>query len=264
MIMPLSTILAENNIPQFIFCGNNILIILVNNTIELPSIEISKKCMKFQVATDWFTDTDNQYTALMLEDRTPPPIKESTWIPLRQFFAQHQDSQLSTLAARAHGLLNWRHTYRYCPRCGTPLHDSSDITARLCIKCGHEQFPILEPAIIVIVHKDNKILLARHKHRNTDVYTCLAGYVEIGETIEQCVYREIKEETGIEVTNITYQLSQSWPFPDQLMLGFSADWKQGEITPQQEEIQEAEWFDKENLPPIPKPGSLAYRLITEF
>lgn len=258
--MPLSRIVSSHDIPQFIFCGNTILTGAKENAL-LPDAEVSARCIEFQVAEDWFTDTDHRYTALMLENGTPPIPPDTRWIPLRQFFAE-QPEALASLAARAHGLLAWRHTYRYCPSCGAPLRDDADETARVCIKCERTQFPVLEPAVIVIVRKAGRILLARHRQRNTNIYTCLAGYVEHGETLEQCVYREVKEETGIEVTNITYRMSQSWPFPDQLMVGFSAEWQRGELCVQPNEIQEAAWFDPDRLPDIPAPGSLAYRLIT--
>ena len=112
------------------------------------------------------------------------------------------------------------------------------------------------------VCKGDKLLLAKHSRRNTDIYTCLAGYVEAGENLEDCVRREVFEETGIELGEVRYVASQSWPFPDQLMAGFRAEWKSGDIEIQKNEISDARWFDKNNLPEIPKPGSLAYKLIT--
>lgn len=115
--------------------------------------------------------------------------------------------------------------------------------------------------MIVLVSKGDKILLARHKHRNTDVFTCLAGYVETGESLEECVAREIQEESGIKVTNIRYRGSQIWPFPDQLMTAFTAEWESGELVPEATEINELCWFSRDNLPPIPRKGSVAYRLI---
>ena len=107
-----------------------------------------------------------------------------------------------------------------------------------------------------------KILLARHKHRNTDIFTCLAGYMEPGETLEECVAREVQEEAGITVKNIRYVGSKSWPFPDQLMLAFRAEWESGELVPETSEIHELHWFDKNNLPAIPLRGSVAHDLIT--
>ena len=130
-----------------------------------------------------------------------------------------------------------------------------------CPNCGELLFPRIDPCIIVLVRKGDKILLARHTQRNQDIYACLAGYVEAGETIENAVRREIFEETGIKVKNIQYRGSQSWPFPRQLMLAFYADYESGEIKVQEEEIEDAKWFDINDLPATPAPGSIAYKLI---
>ncbi len=142
------------------------------------------------------------------------------------------------------------------------MQDDKYETARKCILCGHVTFPVIAPAMIVLVEKDDSILLARHSQRNTDIFTCLAGYVEYGESAEESVAREVREEVGIEIENIRYVTSQSWPFPDQLMLAFRANWKSGELTPCRDEIDEAHWFSRDNLPAIPKPGSVAHMLIT--
>jgi NAD+ diphosphatase len=113
----------------------------------------------------------------------------------------------------------------------------------------------------VRVEKDGKILLARHVQRIPDIYTCLAGYVELGESLEECVQREVREEAGLEVADVRYVGSQHWPYPNQLMLGFAARWKSGELKLQPEELADARWFDPADLPHIPPPGSMAHRLI---
>jgi len=181
---------------------------------------------------------------------------------LRQFYATH-DEDTSSKVFRAKALSEWRKKFVFCPKCGKRLHENKDITAMECHECGELIFPRIDPCIIVVVRRGNKILLARHTQRNQDIYACLAGYVEAGETIEHAVHREIFEETGIKVKNLQYRGSQSWPFPQQLMLGFYADYESGEIKVQEEEIQDAQWFDKDNLPATPAPGSIAYKLIHE-
>ncbi len=124
-------------------------------------------------------------------------------------------------------------------------------------------YPRIEPCIIVLVHKEGKILLANHAQRNQDIYACLAGFVEAGESIEHAVEREIWEETHPRVKNIRYFGSQRWPFPSQLMLGFTADYESGEIELQREEIADAQWFDPHHCPASPPPGSIAWQLIEE-
>ena len=130
-----------------------------------------------------------------------------------------------------------------------------------CPECANQIFPRINPCVIMLVKKGNKILLARHAQRNQDIYTCLAGFVEAGETIEQAVHREIMEETGIKVKNVKYFGSQSWPFPAQLMFGFTAEYDSGEIKLQPDEIADAAWFDRGNHPATPPEGSIAYKLI---
>ena len=247
----------------FIFHGNCILVKKLNNAgglaHELPDANIYKKCVDYQVAKDWFAEPQNRYATMTLAEAQPVP-QGYEWEPLRSLFAAEHPA--APLAARAAGIANWRQNMRFCSNCGGPLSDDKYDTARVCTLCGHEFFPSLSPCIIVLVKKNGKLLLARHKQRNTNLYTCLAGYMEPGETIEQCVEREVFEETGIKVKNIRYAKSQSWPFPDQLMIGCHAEYESGEIKVQQEEIQEALWFSPDELPAIPPPGSLAWELIT--
>lgn len=179
---------------------------------------------------------------------------------LRQFFAEREE-HLSFLAARSKALLSWRKNTQFCGKCGHPLEDHKQLTARYCSHCETTHFPRIEPCIIVLVHKGDKVLLARHAQRNQDVYSCLAGFMEAGESAEHCVFREVLEETGIRVKNISYRGSQSWPFPSQLMLAFRAEYESGEIKVQEDELLAAQWFNPDNCPATPRPGSIAWKLI---
>lgn len=181
---------------------------------------------------------------------------------IRMSFAAMDEEGCFRLA-RAKALLEWRAGTKFCGRCGKPLEEHTELTARICPDCGNLIFPRIEPCIIVLVHKDDKILLARHVQRNQDIYACIAGFMEAGESAEHAVAREIKEETGITVKNIRYFGSQSWPFPSQLMLGFTAEYESGDLRLQDDEIAEARWFSREECPASPPPGSIAYRLIHE-
>lgn len=165
--------------------------------------------------------------------------------------------------ARAKALLEWRASTKFCGRCGRELIEHGELTARTCPDCGNLIFPRIEPCIIVLVHRGDEILLARHVQRNQDIYACIAGFMEAGESAEHAVAREIKEETGITVKNIRYFGSQSWPFPSQLMLGFTAEYESGDMKLQDDEIAEARWFRRDECPASPPPGSIAYRLIHE-
>lgn len=181
-------------------------------------------------------------------------------ITLRDYFATHKEEDCF-FAFRARALGSWHKNTKFCSACGTKLIPHTTQTAMECPSCKQIFFPRIEPCIIVLIYKGDKILLARHTKRNQDIYACIAGFIEAGESAEQAVAREIKEEVGITVKNIKYKGSQSWPFPDQLMLGYTAEYESGDIKLQTEEISDAQWFDPENCPASPKPGSIAYRLI---
>lgn len=244
---------------HFIFRENSIL--LKND--QLPDEKTMRRCLELSVASDWFSEPDKNYSAILLEKDSPNP-SGCIDIPLREYFHSQADKpeNLGALAARAKGLLNFKANKRYCSVCGGALKEDKDFTARTCVQCGRQFFPQIEPAIIVLVNRGDEYLLARHAGRISNLWTCLAGFVEIGETIESAVQREILEETGIKVKNVRYVASQSWPFPDQLMLAFRAEYDSGEIKVQPEEILEANWFNKNNLPDIPGVGSVAHNLIT--
>ena len=208
---------------------------------------------------DRFKEEANDIEVLGIDnmDKLPEGYER---MPLRQYFSMHDDKTVGQVC-RGKALLEWRSLTHFCGKCGAPLEDDKKQTARVCPKCGNMIFPRIEPCVITLVHKDGKILLANHVQRNQNIYACIAGFVEAGETIEQAVEREIYEETHLRVKNVRYFGSQSWPFPSQLMLGFEADYASGEIELQREEIADAQWFDPEHCPASPQPGSIAYRLI---
>jgi NADH pyrophosphatase NudC (nudix superfamily) len=191
------------------------------------------------------------------------PSVDGSWIRLRHIMASEDPAiaAIAPLATRALGLVNWHHATRFCGRCGAPLADHPKEIARVCTGCSVVSYPRISPAIIVLVEKDGKILLARHSARNQDVFSCLAGFLEHGETLEQCVEREVFEETRLKIRNIRYVGSQSWPFPDQFMLAFLAEWESGDIVVDPAEIIEARWFDRNALPSTPMPGTVAWNLI---
>ncbi len=260
---------------HFIFRENSIIL----QGISLPDEGIVRRCLEMNVAENWFAELEWGYSAMQLEKDTPNPAG-CIDIPLREFFHRVRKidriddyvsftdeskkisgAELAGLAARAKGLLNFKNEKRFCSKCGGVLKDDPYYTALTCTECNKQYFPQLEPAIITLVSRGDEILLAQHKNRPDGVYSCLAGFVEMGETIENAVHREVFEETGIKVKNIRYVGSQSWPFPDQLMLAFRAEYKSGELKLQEEEISDAKWFKRDNLPKIPSPGSVAYNLI---
>jgi NAD+ diphosphatase len=164
-------------------------------------------------------------------------------------------------AGAATQVVEWAATHRYCGRCATPTERVPDERCMRCPACGLTSYPRIAPAVIVLVRRGAEALLARGARFPLPFFSTLAGFVEIGETLEETVSREIREEVGIEVANIRYFGSQPWPFPHSLMVGFTAEWAGGDIHPDEKEILEAQWFRADALPPIPPRLSIARRLI---
>lgn len=174
-----------------------------------------------------------------------------------------QKEPLFWVAGYGHHLAHWHHTHQFCGICGSATQILQNERARRCVNCGNTTYPRISPAVIMAVTKGNKILLGKQKGRGLNMFSVLAGFVEPGETLEQCVAREVKEETGIEIQNIQYFGSQPWAFPDQLMIAFRAEYKSGEIT-LDDELEEAEFFLANDLPRIPPKPSISRELIDWF
>ncbi|HEX6734604.1 MAG TPA: NAD(+) diphosphatase, partial [Azonexus sp.] len=180
--------------------------------------------------------------------------------PLRAVFAL-AGAEAFALAGRAVPLLDWQANHRFCGRCGTPTVRVDNEVAMRCPACGLLAYPRIAPAVMVLVRDGRRLLLARSPHFKPGVFSALAGFVEPGETLEQCVIREVREEVGVEIANLRYFASQPWPFPNSLMVAFFADYAGGAIVPQPGEIEAADWFLPEALPLLPDPVSISRRLI---
>jgi NAD+ diphosphatase len=165
------------------------------------------------------------------------------------------------VAGRAVQLVEWGRTHRYCGRCGTATEPAPGERAMRCPLCGLLAYPRLAPAIITLVTRGEEALLARGVQWQVPLYSALAGFVEPGETLEHAVHREVLEEVGVEVTDVRYFGSQPWPFPHSIMLGFTARYESGEITPDPTEIADAQWFTRDEIPMIPPGVSIARKLI---
>ena len=171
---------------------------------------------------------------------------------------------LFAIAARAVQIMAWHNTHRFCGRCATPMIQHPSERAKRCPNCKLRQYPRLSPAVIMLIYKGEQLLLARAPRFRNGMYSVLAGFVEPGESLEETVARETREEVGVEIKNIRYFGSQPWPFPNSLMVGFTAEYASGTITPEPGEIEDAAWFDKTNLPPVPGELSIARKLIDWF
>ncbi len=179
---------------------------------------------------------------------------------LRELFAPLGEAAWH-VAGRAVQLAEWASTHRFCGRCSTPTERVASERSMRCPSCGLLAYPRIAPAVIVLVRRGDEALLARGARFPLPFYSTLAGFVEVGESLEQTVHREIREEVGVEVGNVRYFGSQPWPFPHSLMVGFTADWTSGDIQADGSEILDAKWFRATELPSIPPRLSIARRLI---
>jgi NAD+ diphosphatase len=190
----------------------------------------------------------------------PPPGFKRT--PLRAAM-MNVGEPLMGVAGRAAQILEWDRAHRYCGVCGTPTELQANERSRKCPACGHTAYPRLSPAMMVLVWRDGEVLLARSPHYVPGVYSALAGFVEAGESIEQCIHREVAEEVGVRVDDLRYYGSQSWPFPHSLMIAYSARWTEGAIVKQDGEIEDAQWYALDALPKIPPRFSISGHLIRD-
>ena len=206
--------------------------------------------------------TEPGVVALDLETSLPLP-SEAEKISLRSLLFNSEEALLT--AGKANQILDWYRAHQYCGYCGGPTEHGRGELLVVCPSCKHQFFPRINPCVIVLITKGREILLARSARYRSGFFSCLAGFIEVGESAEDTVIREVKEESALEIENIRYFKSQSWPFPSQLMLGFYADYKSGEIVPEPEEIEEAAWFSVDNLPQTPSGKiSVAGQLIDNF
>jgi len=182
-------------------------------------------------------------------------------VPVRWLLAALSADSIGKILRACH-IAQWRNDSRFCGRCGAKNIDVKGAAERRCPKCGKTEFPRICPAVIIIItDNENKILLAHNKKFTSNVYSHISGFNEAGETLEETVVREIREEVNIEVKDIEYIKSQPWPFPNSLMVGYKARYLSGTVKPDGVEIEDAGWFTKDNLPNLPREGSLSRHLI---
>ncbi|SEQ68437.1 NAD+ diphosphatase [Amphritea atlantica] len=190
---------------------------------------------------------------------------ETPGLQLRQLLSRSEESMFPLLS-RAAQVTTWSRDHNFCPRCGDALRHHHQDLAKQCDGCGLTQYPRLSPCIITLVTRGEYCILAQGVRFTEPRFSTLAGFIEAGESAEDALAREVREEVGVEVSNIRYHCSQSWPFPHSLMLGFFADYVSGEIVPEPGEIVDARWFHYSELDeaPIPPPFTISRQLIDEF
>lgn len=245
----------------FLFCGDEVLIKEMGGSVKVPLI-YDLKTINDKPAHVWYMGEleGNEYYAALGGKNVPEGFVRKK---VRQVYGQIEDSRY-WLMLRAFHITNWLRMNRFCGRCGGPMKVLPHELAVQCGDCGHIGYPRISPAIIVAVIKDDRILLAHSNRFPPGRYSVLAGFVEPGEALEDCVKRELKEEVGIGVTDIRYFGSQPWPFPDSLMVAFTARWAEGEIRVDNNEVVDAGWYSADHLPDLPSKDSVARKLIDWF
>ncbi|QEE16564.1 NAD(+) diphosphatase [Promethearchaeum syntrophicum] len=207
--------------------------------------------------------TNNSINSLQNEKNLQNELSFLQEYPLRSLIRLDPGYNL-LIAGIAYHVYTWISNHIYCGRCGKRFIYSLAEFALKCPSCNNTEYPHISPAVIIAIIKDNKILLAHNKQFPTNLYSLIAGFVDPGENLEEAISREVKEEIGISICNISYFASQPWPFPNSLMLAFTADWAEGEISVDKKEIMDAQWFGLDNLPKLPSSISVARNLIDHF
>ncbi|MEO8008801.1 MAG: NAD(+) diphosphatase [Betaproteobacteria bacterium] len=245
----------------FAFQGTQILILRDAQNASVPSAGDLRELGMSPKRSQYLGILGEQHCfACELEEGSAAP-EGMQWSGLRALFGCVDDS-LFALAGRAFQIVDWDRSHQFCGRCGTPTQIKNHERARECPQCGQVHYPRIAPAIMALVRRGREFLLARSPHFAPGMYSALAGFVEPGETLEQTLVREVREEVGIEVANVRYFASQPWPFPHSLMIAFNADYAGGEITPEPAEIEAADWFTLDRLPQaLPSKISISRRLI---
>ena len=247
----------------FAYCGERLLVKTTNGGATIPMVKNLASLNLKPVRTFYLGVLDGRPCYAAECDREASAPDGMSFEGLRQLVGWIDDA-LFWAAGRGKLIIQWDRTHQFCGQCGRPTVNKADERAKLCAECGLVVFPRMSPAVIVAVIRGDRILLARSPRFPEGRYSVLAGFVEPGESLEECVRREVREEVGLELKNIRYFGSQPWPFPNSLMIGFTADHASGEMTIDGREIVEADWFKADHLPRIPPRLTIARQLIDGF
>lgn len=246
----------------FVFCKDSLLLEQCpDGTFTVPLQEKPPTELKPWTTVLNVTPMDDGTVVKAYAIDTVPP--DRYFCPLRQSYYK-LPTPLYLKAGKCAELIYWDHNTRFCGVCGGQMKLHTDISKR-CEQCGKEVWPQLATAVIVLIRRGaDEVLLARGRSFKTDFYGLIAGFVETGETLEEAVAREVREETGLSITNIRYFDSQPWPYPCGLMVGFTADYAGGQIHVQRQELSKCAWFHRDHLPTLPEKLSIARRLIDHW
>lgn len=254
--------LIANDALEWLFVFNSTKM-LIKTGIDNPSIPTSEDFKGTElvfVFKQYLGELEGCPSYCMEVDDTFTPPEGMLFRDLRSLLGEIEED-IFLLAGRAFQIVNWNRMHKFCGKCGIPTEALQNELAKKCPSCGSVFYPRISPAVIVAIVRGDEILLAHNKNFRQNWYSVIAGFMEPGETFEDCIIREVMEEVGIRVKNIKYFDSQPWPFPDSLMVGFTAEHESGEISVDGKEIEDAAWYRRDNLPQKPTVASIAGRLI---
>ena len=250
----------ENDDYAYWFVFNQDKMLITDSKIKIPYVKDIKELNIIPVRTQHIGTLEGHPCYSVEVNSKRNELKEMDFRKLRSLYGI-LDEDIFLLAGKAFQIVNWDQTHQYCGRCGTPTEDLKGENAKICPECGFVSYTRISPAMITAVLKGDEILLAHGRDFPENWYSILAGFVEPGETLEECVKREVMEEVGIKVKNIKYFGSQPWPFPHSLMIGFISEYESGEICVDDHEITDAKWFHVDDLPELPSKMSISREII---
>ena|SRR3990167_999261 len=253
----------EKNALWFIFQHDHVLSMNNGNDVFLTDERLSH--IKIHLLHHFIIGHVKQTAIHCAELKSDDPLpKHLHLIPFKKVL-NTLDKDWFSMATKAYAIIQWDKNHQFCGRCGSQTTQTPHTFERICIHCSLTFYPRISPSIIVLIQKADQILMARSHHFMQGVYALIAGFVEPGETLEEAVHREVKEEVGLTIRNITYFGSQFWPFPDSLMIAYTAHYANGEIKINPAEIEEAGWYTADKIPGYPSSSlSIAKRLIDHF
>lgn len=244
----------------FAFNDSKILIQNSKSEILIPQLE-DLATIGCEISSKHYIGKIEGHNCFAVALRSKKGIDEHfSFIPLKALYSS-VDDDIFFISTKASQIVHWDATHKFCGRCGHTTNELENQNAKVCPNCGFISYPVISPAVITAILKDDKILLAHNANFTENMYSLIAGFVEPGETLEEAAQREIMEEVGIKVKNVKYFGSQPWPFPNSLMLGFTAEYESGDVQVDGVEILKADWFTKDNMPEIPQKVSIARRII---
>ena len=251
--------------PAYWFIFHNEQLLLTTSSTSPLVTETIITTLKYRLTYSHLLGYFDHFTAycaeLQNDDDLPADLKPT---PLRHAL-DLIGSDWYNIAVKAYTIINWDKNHQFCGRCGSITTQKSQAFERICTVCSQIFYPRISPSVIGLIKKDDQILMARSPHFTPGAYGLIAGFVEGGESAEEALHREVFEEVGIKIKNLTYFGSQAWPFPDSLMIAFTAEYASGDIIIDTKEIEAAGWYDVNHLPGRPSTRiSLSSKLLDHF